>query len=94
MPANRNGKGHRAYRRQAKALRARTKRFNLPCAYCGEPIDTDLPATHKLSFTADHPDALANGGKLTGQELRPMHRACNSRRSNHEETDLTEWGAS
>jgi len=31
-----------------------------------------------MSFTADHPDALANGVRLAGQQLQPMHRHCNA----------------
>jgi hypothetical protein len=32
-----------------------------------------------MSFTADHVEAIANGGSMTGA-LRPAHRSCNSRR--------------
>lgn len=90
----RNGRGHRAYRRAQAALKARTKRDNLPCAWCGEPIDTDLPATDRLSFTADHPEALANGGRLVGQKLEPFHRGCNSQKNKHAEVELDGWAAS
>lgn len=93
-PVSRNGRGHRAYRRAQANLKARTKRDNLPCAWCGQPINTDLPATHRLSFTADHPVAINNGGRLTGQALEPMHKACNSQKSDREPLDLTEWAAS
>lgn len=94
----RNGKGHRAYRREQDALKRRTKAQDLPCGHgsasgwgCGEHIDTELPHTHRLSFTADHDDAIANGGRLVGQVLVPMHRSCNSRKSNHAATEI--WGA-
>lgn len=76
----RDGKGHRAYRRQQAALKRRTARYEWACTRCGRPIDTTLPATHPDSFTADHPQALAAGGKLVGQDLEPMHRRCNSSR--------------
>lgn len=69
----RNGKGHRAYRRQRRIL----KRKQLPCTWCGQPIDYTLPYTHPMSYTADHTVALANGGELL-QDLQPMHRKCNS----------------
>lgn len=82
MTANREGHGHRAYRRKQAALKRRTSTERLPCHLCGEPIDTNLPASHKLSFTADHMEPLANGGHLVRNELRPAHRACNSRRGN------------
>lgn len=93
----RAGKGHRAYRRKQLALKRRTANENLPCGYgstegwgCGEPIDTTLPASDKRSFTADHDDALDNGGKLLGP-LVPMHRDCNSRKSNHVPAEI--WPA-
>jgi hypothetical protein len=94
----RDGVGHRAYRRKQAALKRRTARENLPCGYgspsgwgCGEPIDTTLPSTHKRSFTADHDQALGNGGKLLGQQLVPMHRDCNSRKNDNAVTEI--WAA-
>lgn len=94
----RDGVGHRAYRRKQAALKRRTRTEHLPCGYgsthgwgCGEQIDCDLPARHRMSFTADHDDALDNGGCLLGH-LVPMHMACNSRKSNHAPTEI--WEAS
>ncbi|KDA05554.1 HNH endonuclease [Microbacterium sp. CH12i] len=94
----RDGKGHRAYRRLQAALKRRTKAQSLPCGYgspsgwgCGEQIDTDLPHTHRLSFTADHDQALANGGRLVGQILIPMHKSCNSRKSDNAVAEI--WAA-
>ena len=93
----RDGKGHRAYRRKQAALKRRTAREKLPCGYgsthgwgCGEQIDTTLPAGHRMSFTADHDDALDNGGHLLGF-LVPMHLSCNSRKSNHAAVEI--WAA-
>lgn len=93
----RDGKGHRAYRRKQAALQRRTKNENLPCGYgsthgwgCGEPIDTTLPAGHRMSFTADHDTAINNGGRLLGP-LVPMHLSCNSRKSDHAPTEI--WDA-
>lgn len=88
----RDGKGHRAYRRKQAALKRRTKDEHLPCWLCGEPVDTSLPTTHRLSFTADHVQALNQGGHLVRNELRPAHRACNSRRGDGVEVDI--WPAS
>ena len=76
----RNGRGHRAYRRQADALKRRTAAQNLPCYWCGKPIDTTLHYNDPMAFTADHPTAIAAGGSLAGQRLEPMHRACNARK--------------
>lgn len=95
----RDGKGHRAYRRSQERLKRRTRIENLPCGYgspsgwgCGEPIDTTLDHRDKLSFTADHDKAIANGGSLVGQVLIPMHRSCNSRKSDNAPVEI--WAAS
>lgn len=69
----------RTYRKKTAALKAHVKRTGEPCWLCGQSIDLHLPYTHPMSFTADHVEAVANGGKLLG-ELRPAHRRCNSSR--------------
>lgn len=76
----RNGKGHRAFRRKAAALRRRAEREGIPCSRCGEAILFDAPATHPRSFTADHPVPLSAGGDLVRQELVVMCRSCNARK--------------
>lgn len=78
--ATRNGRGHRAYRRARAALEVRFKRNGWPCPECGRPFDWERPQS-SMGFTADHPLALNNGGKLTGQRLAPMCRGCNARKS-------------
>ena len=88
----RNGKGHRAYRRQQAALKRRAQRDNLPCAWCGKPFDWTLPYNDRGAFTADHPHAVANGGHLTKQQLEPFHRGCNSAKGDYEPTEI--WRAS
>jgi hypothetical protein len=45
-----------------------------------------------MSFTADHDTALANGGRLAGGLLVPMHRTCNSRKGDAAEVEI--WEAS
>lgn len=94
----RDGVGHRAYRRQQAALKRRTAREELPCGYgspdgwgCGERIDTNLDFRHPMAFTADHPEAIDNGGRLVGQTLVPMHNRCNARKSNNATTEV--WSA-
>ena len=94
----RNGKGHRAYRRRQAALKRRTRVEDLPCGWgsthgwgCGGHIDTTLPYTHAMSFTADHDVPLGGGGRLLG-ELVPMHKGCNSRKSDHQPPEI--WAAS
>ncbi|WP_423817336.1 HNH endonuclease [Rothia nasimurium] len=69
----------RTYRKKTAALRSYVQRTQSPCWLCGQPIDLMLPYTHPMSFTADHVEAIANGGKLLS-ELRPAHRRCNSSR--------------
>lgn len=92
MSSLRNGHGHRAYRRKQAQLKRRTARESLACAWCGAPIDTTLPATHPMSFTADHPDAVIHGGHLVKQELAPMHRRCNSSKGDSAPVEI--WEAS
>lgn len=94
----RDGKGHRAYRRKQAALKRRTAREDLPCGYgstqgwgCGQHIDTTLPATDRMSFTADHDTAIVNGGHLVSQELVPMHRRCNSQKGDAAPVEI--WAA-
>lgn len=96
---SRDGKGHRAYRRQQASLKRRTTNDDLLCGHgsahgwgCGEPIDTTLDSKHPMSFTADHDQALNNGGKLVGQVLVPMHRRCNSRKGDAAPVEI--WAAS
>ena len=91
MAGKRDGHGHRAFRRSAKTLRNRVATDNLPCAWCGKPIDLTLPATDPMSFTADHPHAIAHGGRLAGQQLQPMHRRCNSQKSDSKPPEI--WRA-
>lgn len=95
----RDGTGHRAYRRKQAALKRRTAREDLPCGYgsphgwgCGNPIDTKLPSTDAMSFTADHPEAVGIGGHLVHQDLVPMHRRCNAIKGDAALVEI--WGAS
>ena len=82
MADPRNGRGHRAYRRQRAALKNWAIRNGLThCPGCGAEFDFENLNT-KHGFTADHPDALANGGALLGQQLAPLCRSCNARKGN------------
>ena len=69
----------RAYTARRDALKRRARRNNSPCHLCGRPFDWTLHYTHPMSFTADHIQAVATGGSMTGA-LKPAHRSCNSRR--------------
>jgi 5-methylcytosine-specific restriction endonuclease McrA len=66
-------------------MRARVFAEETCCWWCGQWVDQDLPATHPMSRTVDHLHALAKGGKpLDRNNLRLMHRRCNSIRANQE----------
>ena len=73
------GKGGRAYQRQRATLMRRCQAEGRGCANCGQPFDWDNPNSAR-GFTADHPIALANGGRLLGQQLVPLCRSCNARK--------------
>ena len=75
----RRGKGGHAYRRQAEALRRRTKANGGRCSGCGQPFDWDNHLSQR-GFTADHPVPLERGGSLLGQQLVPLCRSCNGRK--------------
>ena len=67
----------RVFEHRAEALR----RNSVPiCWICGEWIDLRLDYRDPASWTADHVIPIAEGGDLDYGELRPAHRACNSRR--------------
>lgn len=93
MPDPRDGHGHRAYRRKRDALKRRARRDHLVCVHCGRPFDwTITDPNDRMAFTADHPDALANGGHLVKQDLAPMHKSCNSSKGKHADVEI--WAAS
>lgn len=92
-----HGRGYKAYRRKRAALRRRVERENLPCGDgsdygCGQPFDLTIAYPDPMSFSADHPVALANGGHLLRQELHPFHLGCNSRKGDTAEVEI--WEAS
>lgn len=72
------GRKGRPWKRLVEQLKA----LSNVCHLCGHPIDTDLPATHPLSFTADHIAPRSLGGAASLDNLRPAHRRCNSQRGN------------
>jgi hypothetical protein len=79
MPSRRND---HSYVKRRDALKRKARAGNWPCHLCrGDkgPILYDEDYRHPLSFTADHIDAVAAGGRMLGQ-LAPAHRSCNSKR--------------
>ncbi|WP_199184037.1 HNH endonuclease [Cryobacterium sp. Y57] len=69
----------RAYVAKREALKRQARKTGAPCHLCGKPFDYELDWKHPMAFTADHIDAVGNGGSMTGA-LKPAHRSCNSRR--------------
>jgi hypothetical protein len=47
------------------------------CHICLEPINLELPRTHRLGLTVDHVIPLSKGGKDEMDNLRPAHWICN-----------------
>lgn len=76
------------YQDLARALKRKAHRENIPCHVCGLPIDWTVPYTHRLAFTADHEQAIRNGGDVRGV-LLVSHRGCNTRRYNLEKAGKT-----
>jgi 5-methylcytosine-specific restriction endonuclease McrA len=54
--------------------------YNYTCWICGQLIDLSLDYNHKSALTLDHVIPLARGGTDDLDNLRPAHRACNSKR--------------
>lgn len=78
MTADRRYTTHE-YRAATAELKKLTEARGLPCWICGKPIDMSLRVPAPGAFTADHVQALADGGPLLGL-LRPCHFRCNSSR--------------
>ena len=63
-------------------LRARARLLRAPvltCWICGEEIDKTLKFPDPMSFSADHLDPVARGGRNDGT-LLPAHLRCNASR--------------
>lgn len=71
-------RGTRAWRR----LRERVFREETHCWRCNTYVDQTLDWRHPMSRTADHLDAIANGGSGVPDRsmVRLAHRSCNGRR--------------
>jgi hypothetical protein len=71
--------------RQWRALCEQAYRtYGYICYGCHEPIDPTLPPTHRLGRTVDHLNpVITHGTQLPRlEDVRPMHRACNTSREN------------
>lgn len=56
---------------------------DLPCAYCGLPIDFSAPSDSPLSFSVDHVIPVHSGGSDVMENLVGAHRACNLAKADH-----------
>lgn len=73
-------RNNRPYRRAAAALRRMYPTG--PCAYCDQAIDPTLHHLNRGAWTADHIITVNDGGPDSIDNLRPMHRGCNTKREN------------
>lgn len=51
------------------------------CHICKQPIDLELPRTHRYGLTADHLIPLSKNGTDDMSNLRPAHWICNIKKS-------------
>lgn len=67
---------HRTNRANLKKL---TAEHNLPCALCGQAIDTTLPMRDKNAFEYDHIKSLKTYPELADDPAngQPAHKRCN-----------------
>lgn len=79
MAAGIPGRSTAAYRKNRAALKTLTAEHNLPCAICGQAIDTTLPRTDPLSFEYDHRESIKTHPELADDPSngQPAHQRCN-----------------
>lgn len=71
------------YRKNREILKRQYRMGNIPCHYCGLPIDFDAPTDSPLSFTVDHVIPYSAGGSDSMSNLVGAHRACNRAKSDY-----------
>lgn len=57
------------------------REYGADCSICGEPIDLELPRTHRFGLTVDHLIPVKRGGTGEMSNLRPAHWICNIKKS-------------
>ncbi|OBJ58960.1 HNH endonuclease [Mycobacterium asiaticum] len=73
----------KAIRDRARRRIAQRVRAGEPCCFCRRPIDLTVPWPEPDSFVVDHHTPTSHGGADHGHDqLRPVHKQCNERRSN------------
>lgn len=80
MAGKNAGRQGSVWRRLREDLKTRVREQNLPCAACGQPIDTTLDARRDPNaFHCDHIKSLKAHPELAEDpsNLAPLHRRCN-----------------
>lgn len=57
------------------------REYGSDCHICQEPVDLELPRTHRFGLTVDHVIPVNKGGTDDMTNLRPAHWICNVRKS-------------
>lgn len=57
------------------------REYGSDCNICSEPIDLELPRTHRFGLTVDHHIPVNKGGTDDMSNLRPAHWICNVKKS-------------
>jgi 5-methylcytosine-specific restriction endonuclease McrA len=57
------------------------REYGQDCDICKEPIDLELPRTHRFGLTVDHVIPVNKGGTDSMENLRPAHWICNVKKS-------------
>ncbi len=79
MAAGIPGRTTAAHRRNRAALKKLTAEHNLPCALCGQPIDTTLHYRDPDAFAYDHKLSIKRYPELADDpdNGQPAHKHCN-----------------
>ncbi|WP_230670733.1 HNH endonuclease signature motif containing protein [Rathayibacter sp. Leaf248] len=79
MAAGIPGRTTAAHRKNRADLKKMTREHNLPCAICGEPIDTTLDWRDPQSFAYDHKKSRIAYPELADDPAngQPSHARCN-----------------
>ncbi|MFL2002027.1 HNH endonuclease [Microbacterium sp. A1-JK] len=79
MAAGVPGRTTAQHRANRAALRKLTADHNLPCAVCGQAINTKLPRTDKDSFEYGHIKSVKTHPELADDPSngQPEHQRCN-----------------
>jgi hypothetical protein len=79
MAAGVPGRTTAQHRANRAALKKLTAEHQLPCALCGQAIDTNLPASEPESFHYDHIESIKTHPELADDPTngQPTHKRCN-----------------